>query len=812
MRLIQTGPRNAKIVIVGEAPGATEDSSGVPFSGGSGELLTRMLSAAGISRAECFITNVCHVKPPKNDFKWFLKPANRSILLEGLLTLKKDIEEIRPNLVIAFGSYPLQFLTGKVGIAKWRGSILESTLVKGVKVIGTYHPAYILRIWDYKAVAEFDLARCSTEALTPTISLPQRNLILAPPREALHPLMPQLLAANWLAVDIECWERPDGTWQLACVGFSDKADRALVLPCEEPWQMDAIKELCGSSVPKVLQNGTFDKTVLEDNGISLNNFKWDTMLGHHSLYAESASGQDEMSVLGGKKKQAAIQKGLAFQTSIYTREPFYKDDGKLWKKTGDVMMFYRYNALDAAVTREIRDVQDREIGEFGVTQVIAHEMSLVEPLMAMTKRGIKIDLAKRQELKEMYDTQIGRLQTVLDAAAGGPTNVKSSKQIQELLYVKLGLPIKRNKDSGNPTGGKDALVELAEKYNNPILHTILRIRQRRDYQERYINAQVDADGRIRCAFDITGTRSGRLSSRKSIYGSGTNLQNIPARKPEGEMVKRMFIADEGKVFVYRDYSQAEARVVAYLAESEGLIELFNDPNRDIHCENAQRIFGKSTAKLVSDGGDITEEERYLAKRVVHAANYGMGPKRLVELVNEDAESTGIRIDFSRAKMLIERYFLLYPEIRERWWKRVENEIRYSRTLNTPFGRKRIFYGRYDEKLMREAYSYEPQSTIGDLCCTALVRCYWQVEKEIEGAELLLNVHDSIMMQCYERDVQAVALAMEEAMRIPVTIGERTLIVPTDCKVGRNWGSRPKKHPEENPGGLISLEKWIAEAK
>lgn len=810
MRLIQTGPRDAKIMIVGEAPGATEDQMGVPFSGGSGELLTRMLSRAGISRADCFITNLCHVRPPKNDFEWFLKPKPRIELVQGLLQLKADIQAIKPNLIIALGSQPLKYLCNKTGIEKWRGSILESTLVPGVKVIATYHPAYILRIWDYKAVAEFDLVRCAEESRTPTISLPKRDLILNPSREAFLEIAPQLASADWLAVDIECWERPDGSWELACVGFSDRADRAVVLPYDQPWQRQAVLDLCSSDVKKVLQNGMFDKTVLEDNNIPLTNFAWDTMLAHHALYPESASGSDEMSTLAGKKRQAAIQKGLAFQASLYTREPFYKDDGKLWKKTGDLNMFWRYNALDAAVTREIRDVQERELEQFGTMEVFKREMALVPPLLKMTKRGIKIDLAKREELRQMYDLQIDRLQQFLDMAAGEPINVKSSKQVQSLLYDKLKLPVKHSKISGNPTAGKDAIVELAEKSNNPVLHTIIKIRQRRDYQERYINAQVDSDGRIRCAFDITGTRTGRLSSRKSIYGSGTNLQNIPARKTEGEMVKRMFVADEGKVFVYRDYSQAEARVVAYLAQSEQLIELFEDPSRDIHCENAQRIFGRKTAKLVSEGGDVTEEERYLAKRVVHASNYGMGPKRLVELINEDAESTGIRIDYNRARMLIERYFLLYPEIREKWWREVEQELKYTRTLVSPFGRKRTFFGRWDEKLLRESYSYEPQSAIGDLGGQAIVRCFNEVEGRIPGAELLLNVHDSILMQCWEADVLVVASAMEEAMRIPIPIKGRTLLVPTDCKVGRNWAGRPKKAPEENPDGLVSLDKWLKE--
>lgn len=806
MRLIQSGPRDAKIVLVGEAPGATEDQHGIPFAGGSGQLLNMMLSRVGISRDSCFVTNLCHVRPPANDFNWFIKPKPRLELIHGLVQLKNDLTEIQPNIVVALGSQPLRFLTNKLGIDKWRGSVLESTLVPGLKVIGTYHPAYILRIWDYKAVAELDLKRVVKESVSREIQRPIRDLVLDPSREDSGWLVSDLLNATYLSVDIECFETDSG-WRLACVGFSDRANRAVVWPYREQWQRDMIKQLCESDVAKVFQNGTFDVTVLRDNSIHvpIKSFVWDTMLAHHSLFAECAGGGDEMSALGGKKRQAAIQKGLAFQTSIYTDEMYYKEDGKLWKETGNLQMFHRYNALDAAVTREIRDVQAKEITEFGVQQVFDHEMSLIEPLMAMTTVGIKIDMELRESLRVEYEKQINNLQIFLDNAAGGSVNVKSSKQVIELLYNKLSLaPKRKQRKSGEstPTADKDAIIELAGKNAHPILHVILEIRQRRDFVERYLTAKVDNDNRMRCAFDITGTRSGRLSSRQSIYGSGTNLQNIPSRKPEGEAIRRMFIADEGMCFVYRDLSQAEARVVAYLANCRGLIELFEDPSRDIHTENAARIFGKHTK-------DVSETERYLAKRVVHAANYGMGPDRLVQVVNEDAKATGVRIDQRQARSLIDRYFLLYPEIREVFWKQVENELRYTRTLTTPFGRKRMFFGRWDDKLLREAYSYIPQSTVGDLCCKGLVRCFDSIQRPGLG-QLLLQVHDSILVQCNKDKVNVVASLMSQAMEIPIRLGEHEFIIPTDCKVGLNWGANLKNQPELNPNGLMDISKWLVE--
>lgn len=256
----------------------------------------------------------------------------------------------------------------------------------------------------------------------------------------------------------------------------------------------------------------------------------------------------------------------------------------------------------------------------------------------------------------------------------------------------------------------------------------------------------------------------------------------------------MFIPDTGMAFVYRDLSQAEARIVAHLANSERLIELFDDPTRDVHTENARRIFGKS---------DINEEERFLAKRVIHASNYGMGPEKLMRVVNEDAAVTGVRIDFRKARDLIDKYFMLYPEIKEVFWKGVEKELRFTRTLNTPFGRKRMFFGRWDDKLLNEAYSYIPQSTIGDLCNKGVVRCFNEIEQTGEG-QLLLQVHDSILMQCPIDQVQKVAHLMGEAMNNPFEMNGRQVIIPTDVKVGLNWGSQK----EDNPYGLVKLSSWL----
>jgi DNA polymerase-1 len=782
MRLIQEGPRDARIVVVGEAPGKTEDETGKPFQGGAGWLMNKLFGAAGIDRSQCFVTNIAHIRPPDNEFSWFFRKTNFPHLAAGIIQLKTDLEAIRPNLVIALGGQPLRVLCNKTPISDWRGSILESTLVPGLKVISTYHPAGVMRVWDYKVLVEFDLRRAAVQAKFPEIVLPKREFFLDPDPETRNRIVAEMLKADWLAIDIECHQ----DWKLACVGFSDRSDRAMTIPVRGEADMIAIRTLCESNVPKIMQNGTFDTTILLRTGIHVVNFAWDTMLAHHALFPECAAGEDEASRMAGKKRQAALAKGLAFQTSIYTEEPFYKTDGKLWKATNDLQMFWTYNAKDVSVTREIRDRQEEELHAFGTRDILRHEMALVAPLLQSTFRGIRVDLKVRDSIRSKLETEIGNLQRWLDGSAGEAINVKSNPAVAALLFDKLKLPVvKRSEKTGKPSADKFVINELAGTSQNKLLHCIVEIRQKRDLIERYLDAAVDSDGRMRCSWDITGTRTGRLSSRQSIFGSGTNLQNIP------ESMRRMFIPDEGKVFISADYSQAEARVVAYLARCQRLIDLFNDPTRDVHRENASRIFHKPPQA-------VTYEERYLAKRIIHASNYGMREDKAAAVINEDADETGVRITSSIARKLIDSYFLLYPEIRSNYWREVEQELRKSLTLNTPFGRKRTFFGRWSDKFLMEAYAYIPQSTVGDLCCKALVRCYEAFSRRLElGAEVLLNVHDSLLVQCLADSVEEVRAVVTEAMHIPLIINNMTLVIPTDFTVGQNW----EKHSDNNPQGL-----------
>lgn len=774
MRLVQSGPKTAKIVVVGEAPGKTEDETGRPFSGASGQDLDRYLTDVQIHREDVFVTNVVHVRPEDNKFATLLKPRPHPALLMGIIQLKKDIQEIRPNLVIALGDVPLRFLTNRHSITKYRGSILESTLVKGQKVIATFHPASVFRQYENKALIQLDMKRMAEEAKFPEIVLPSRDIRVFPEGQE---WVEEMFNAEWLSVDIECSTRSNGSWEVTCVGFSDRSDRALVVPSVTPGADPIIRRLLASPAKKCGQNfAQFDLTVLQDNGYEVTNFAWDIMFSHHALLMEAAGGGDEVKMLRGGKAGAKspMGKGLGFQVSIYTKEPYYKDDGKLWQSPNNLAEFYRYNGKDAACTFEIRDVHEKELDSFGVRKVFDHEMAIIPLLRQMGRRGVLINLDQREAFRKQFESEIINLQDFLDKSAGHHLNVKSAPDMHKLLYETLKLPVKLHHKTKQPTANKDAIVELAAKYSHPVLMTILEIRKRRDLLERYINAQIDADGRMRCLFDPTGTRTGRLASRANIYGSGTNLQNIPPR------LRQMFVADPGKVLFYVDLSQAEARVVAYLARCESLIELFSS-GRDIHKENAERFFGY-----------YDEDKRTAVKRIVHGSNYGEGPDRIIKVAAAD----GIRLSWSDVTKGQESYFTLYPEIKEVWWADVRRDLKY-RVLTTPLGWKRQFFGRWENvTFFNEALAFQPQCTVGIIGEMGMLAA-----SKVPDAEILLNQHDAVVGLCDEDKINTVLPAVQQAMHIPIDIYGRELVIPSDAKVGRNWGDYNEK---TNPDGL---KKW-----
>lgn len=764
------GPEHARIMLVGEAPGAEEEKLGEPFVGYSGRILTGCLQEAGIRREDCRITNVVRTRPPNNNFEVFYegKGAKRkpsAELVKAYDRLRCEIASCQPNIVVCLGAEALKAVTPHASITNHRGSVLATPYGK---VIPAFHPAFILRDWTARPVLVFDLRKALRESGFAEVRRQPLRLYTNPTKDQVRAYLEECYASRTVSFDVET-----ESGQITCIAFSCTPETSLCIPFwfgtsgslwpegdeQEIWQeIKAILE--DPEVTKIAQNGTYDCEILKSvYGIHVQGFQWDTMLMAHVLYPE-------------------LPKGLDFLTSIYTDIPYYKD--KL--KTDDRQEYWEYNAKDALATLRVYQAQRKELTDAKLENFYRkHVHALIEPLAAMVEQGVRFDVRRKEEAKRELEESVSQLQAALDEAVGHPLNINSPKQMQKWLYEELKLPVqkKRRKGKAEPTTTTDeeALEKLYAKTKNEALKTVIKIRENKKLISTYIDVNLDPDLRIRCSYNITGTETGRLSSSTTARGTGTNLQNIPTG-----IIKSLFIADEGYVIINADLSQAEARVVAYIGGDARLISVF-ETGGDIHRKNASAIF-----RVPED--QVTFEQRYLAKRVVHASNYGMGARTF-------AKEAGI--PEREADKLLKQYFATYPRIKL-WQQETADVLRRTRVLTTPFGRKRTFFNRWDDSLIKEGLAYVPQSTVADLVNLAIIRLHERLRGR-DDIRLLLQVHDSIVAEAREETLEEAVRMIREEMLIPLTIKGRTFTIPVDVKVGPNWED---VHPLTEPAPLLKV--------
>lgn len=741
------GPLHAKIMLVGEAPGLEESRSGIPFVGSSGKILNYILQDAGVDRAACRITNVVNVRPPGNNFGVFYEDKSKRIptaeLLRHRQRLYKEVESTNPNVIVAIGAEALKALTPHQYITKWRGSIIATN---HGKVIPTIHPAAVMRNWGVRPVVVFDFQRVAAEASFPEVKTTNREFILNPSFDQVVEECSRLMKSEYIAFDIET-TREGWPKQIKCIGFSDSSTSAICIPLADKfggnywnnpetegavWQL--IAEVLKSKAKKIAQNAQFDVSILSYAGVPVNNLALDTMIMHHTLHPE-------------------LPKGLDFLCSVYTNQVYYKSLVRqdLW----------RYNCLDAVITYEVAMVLLKELDDFGTKDFyFRHVHPMIDPIIDIQHRGVRVDKTLRSALAEGLRKTIKGKQELLDNAVGHELNVSAPKQMMAFLYDELGLEKQYNRKTGKITADEDALNKLARKNPSPLFKLILGIRGDSKLLSTWIGAPLGKDERLRTSYLIAGTLTGRLSSKKHLDGTGTDLQNVPPGP-----ARTMVIPEDGNVFVGADLKHADTRVVAWLANAPGLMGAFKE-GKDVHRYVGATLFNKPAK-------EITESERAVSKQAGHAAHYGMGSGGLAAL---------LKCSRADAKVVLNTYITQNPAI-EVWQSSVESQLRKTRILKTPFGRKRIFFGRLNNATLREAFNYIPQATVADITFRALVCLYWALP---EGARVMLQTHDDLIFECKKSQVEQVKWITKNAMEFPIMVNKKELVIPVEFKVGENW--------------------------
>ena len=811
------GPLTAKLCFIGEAPGREEDEAPVPtpFVGAAGRLLNRCLKTVGMLRSEVLIHNVFVQRPPKNDVGYFFQDAKMTRLtwegeehVKGLERFLKKLLALReqtgvgPNVLVALGRVPMLFLTGKHRISKWRGSVLPCTLVPGFKVYVTYHPSFVQRMMEERgevlqgdkkvqamnALPLFlkDLERAEIQSRESTFNLPRRSFVICDSAQRAIDEIKKLDGEELVSVDIETLRGDDGPI-LWFIGFSPRPDYAFTIPFirnlrfqwsqyEEALIKWHISRFFLSETKKIFQGGSYDLSVLgRYHGLRVANGTYeDTMLYHHASFPY-------------------LKKALETLVSIHTWEPYYKDDGKVWdgRRISDEAEGI-YNCRDCACTREIYSPIRRDALELGTESGYRRTLSVFPSVLYMQIRGVRIDLEKKKLLTKSLGERSELAEKTVNFLAGHEVNPSSPVQMNRLLYSELGLPIQYDRKTQKPTTDKHAIQALLRGRRDPkdpttqLLRALLDYRKFDKLRSTYAEMEVDSDGRIHTSYNWITTW--RLSSSESPFGKGGNLQNIPIRSEEGREIRTLFIPDSGLVFLARDYRQAEAMVVAWLARDRRLMELF-ESGVDVHWERTKDLFDLPESMDYSNPKERVSvrgfEEpvtlkwlRDLTKRFVHGFNYKMGFRKQHAILL--TEGIDVPLEFCRDSMVQLRNKNPFTV---QWQNRVEEKIRRDRTLITPLGRKREFRGRLSDELIRGAVAFVPQSTVGEMTQIGCQR----VHELVPEFEILLNVHDETLGQCRPEDVPYCGRKMAELMTIPLQIEGRELIIGGDLKSGPNWG-------------------------
>ena len=435
-----------------------------------------------------------------------------------------------------------------------------------------------------------------------------------------------------------------------------------------------------------------------------------------------------------------------------------------WEKSSDGLMSYACHlAYTAYATREPIENALKETEMWNVYREI--ELPLIFTLDSMEKWGIRV---KGEELKsygEKLQVRIAELEKLIYEQAGEEFNINSPKQLGVILFEKMGIPGGRKTKTGYSTAA-DILEKLAPE--QPIVNDILEYRQLTKLKSTYadgLSAVIEADGRIHSTFNQTITATGRISSTEP------NLQNIPVRMELGRLIRKVFVPEDGYVFLDADYSQIELRVLAHMSGDEKLIQAYREAE-DIHRLTASQVF-----HVPFD--EVTDLQRRNAKAVNFGIVYGISSFGL---------SQDLSITRKEAAEYIEKYFETYPKIKG-FLDGLVADGKEKGYVSTMLGRRRpipeLKSGNFMQRSFGErvAMNSPIQGTAADIIKIAMNRVYQRLKEEGLHSRLVLQVHDELLIETKKEEVETVSRILEEEMK-----GAAHLSVELDVDMheGNSW--------------------------
>ena len=746
-------------MVIGEAPSYDDLRKGHVFSGYSGDEFARLLNEAGITRTQTYSTYLVKTKVPGDSLEAWVATKKKDItsdhtmfrdkfvipaFVESVNLLKKEIANVQPNVIITLGNVVTWALTGNWGVTSWRGSMLQTDLDCGIgyfpKVLPTFVSGMMYRKPEWLPLMKTDLRRAVMMSASRELIVPNNHYIIRPTYSTVNGILTQLYdqleAARVagqgtklrLGVDLET-----RSGHIACCGIAWSNTEALCIPfmCverpegyfnfEEELQVLAMLEkvLTHPNVEVLGQNFSYDLQYFWRWFMFRPRVARDTMLMQHTMFPN-------------------MQKSLDYLSSMYCPfHRYWKDDGKEWNPSIPEDEYWNYNCDDATKTFELDNILNGENGQPGMVDKMRvrapsdFQNKLIWAVDLTMTRGVRVDLAARQKFTSELITVIQELESWIHQAVGYDLNISSPKQMADLFYEQLRFKPVKNRKTGGVTTDDEALSKISAKEPlvRGLVERIQALRSCRVFLSTFLEASLDSDQRLRCSYNIAGTETFRFASRKNAFGTGLNLQNVPAggEAAAGVMlpnIKQTMIPDIGMEFFDIDLNSADLRIVVWESD-ETEMKAILAAGLDPYTEVAKEYYRDPT---------ITKKDprRQKFKAFCHGTHYLGTPAGL-------ADRVGLTVLESERTQ--KWYFERFPRIKK-WQDDLRDQIFKRRMIQNVFGYKFHIIKKIEGTVLNELAAWIPQSTVGCL----INRAYVNVHENLPQVQVLLQVHDSLAGQ------------------------------------------------------------------
>jgi len=740
-------------------------------------------------------------------------------------SLLAEIRVVQPKLIIVTGKWSLFFLTGCTslvtnqgnakdkkplgGLNKFRSSILQISECWDIKhpciLIPIFHTVNAMAMPDKVFIMELDIQKIGwmfhtiKEKGINYYIVPEKQYILGTTKEICLDYLDKLLERikkkpTLISFDVETMFHSI----IDCITVTDSIDTGITIPFAHKGNANYFSFEDELEVMVALR-----EVMLHPNCLHIGqNYQYDCQY-YFKLWGLSISSSEDTMVLAHTLFNY-LPKNLSFLASLFCEHfTYWKDDITAIQETPETRWIYC--AKDGMYTLEVLQ---------GLQQILACEDdklkslyrfqidSLYPQLITTMNTGFLVDRKRKEELYTFFLALMEDIKVKINDCLGMEFNINSSQQKKKVFSDLLGISLISKK--GSETCDAQATLTYIEEnpLYKPFLTLLLEYASLKVTTTTFLGMKLDADNRARTQYGLTNT--GRLNSKKNVWGTGGNLQNLPEKgkinlkfalqvldetldedvensslydefNVEGSIrlpnVKKIFLPDEGNEIADGDFSGADIMIVAADSDCKWLLDFFANPKGKVYRYIANEFLQR----------EITDTEYKIYKGVFHGSNYGMGIDKLAKMAG---------IPFNLAKQLQEFYFYLNPEVKV-WQDNVAKDIATKGYITNIFGRKAWFLNKNDPTLLNKALAFKPQGGIADLVNHAWVSIRTQYPDKIKVSA---QVHDSLVCQYKLEDASWARKAIIDCMEIPLEFPTTTLIIPADLKVSdRSYGdtSKPK---------------------